>query len=67
MEDATTTTNPMERIAILEAPVAEAKIGEALDATTMEDEAVGSIMIEGDLEIFTIESSLEWRESLIEE
>ena len=65
--EAATTTNPMEGIAILEAPTAEAETGVALDATTVEAGAVGDIMIEGDAEILTIESSPEWRGNLIEE
>ena len=49
------------------APAAEAKAGASLDATTVEDEAVGAMMIEENTEVLTIESSPEWRGTLIEE
>ena len=66
-EEVATTTNTMEGIDILEALETEAETRAALDAAKVEDEAVGAIMIEGDAEIFTIESSPEWRGTLIEE
>ena len=65
--EATTVANPMEGIDILEASAAEAETGAALDAATVEAEAVGAIMTEGDAEILTIESSPEWGGNLIEE
>ena len=67
LEEVATTTNPMEGIAILEAPTTEAKSGATLDAATVEVEDVGAIMTEGYANINIIESSPEWRGALIEE
>ena len=50
----------MERIENVEAPTAEAETGVALDAVTVEAEAMGAIKTEGDEYILTIESSPEW-------
>ena len=66
-EEVATTTNTMEGIDILEALAAEVETRAALDVGIVEYEAVGAIMIEGDAEILTIESSLEWGGNLIKE
>ena len=47
MEETATTTNPMEGIAILEAPTVEAETGAALDAAKVEAGAVKDTMKEG--------------------
>ena len=52
--------NRIEGIENLGAPTAELEDGSALDAVTVEDEFVGPIMIKGNVEVLTIESSLEW-------
>ena len=57
----------MERIENVEALAIEAETQVALNAATGEDEVVGDIMIEGDANILTIESSPEWGGTLIEE
>ena len=57
----------MERIDNVEALTVESETREALDATTVEYEAVGAIMTEGDADMLTIESSLEWGGTLIKE
>ena len=59
MGEAATKTNPMEGIDNLEAPIAEAETGAALDVVIVEVEAVWAIMTKGDAYILTIESSLE--------
>ena len=61
------TTNPTEGIENLGAPTTKVEAGAALDVTTIEDEVVGAMMTEGDVEVLTIESSLEWMGTLIEE
>ena len=38
-----------------------------MDATTVDAKVVGAMLIEENVEIFTIESSLEWMGTLIEE
>ena len=65
--EATTTSNHMERIDNVEALAIEAETGATLYVATVEAEAMGAIMTEGDLEILTIESSLEWGGNLIKE
>ena len=65
--EASTTSNPMERIENVEALAIEAKNGAALNDAIVEVEAMGAIMTEADAEILTIESSLEWGGTLIEE
>ena len=47
------------------APKAKARV--ALDAATVEAEDAGAMMTEGDVEVLTIESSLEWMGTLTEE
>ena len=44
LEEAATRTNPVEGIAIMEAPAAEAETGAALDAAIVESNIVGVIM-----------------------
>ena len=51
----------------MEAATAKDETGAALDVATVEAEALGDIMKEGDVEILTIESSPEWGGTLIEE
>ena len=38
-----------------------------MDAATVEAEAIGAMMIEGNVEVLTIESSLKWMGTLIDE
>ena len=49
------------------APSAEAEAGATFGVATVEAKAVGAMMIEENVEVFTIESSLEWMGTLIEE
>ena len=51
----------------MEALTAEAEIGEALDVATAEAKDIRAMMIEENTELLTIESSLEWGGTLIEE
>ena len=67
LEEAVIEENPVEGIAIIEAPTVEADTGEALDVVKVEPKVFRAIMVEGDVEIFTIESSLEFGGTLIEE
>ena len=53
-------TNPTEGIEDLGALSTEVETGVAFDAATVEDKVVGAMMIEENVEVFTIESSLEW-------
>ena len=66
MEDVAV-ANPMEDIENLGAPEAEAEVGAALDSAIVEAKAVGAVITEENTEVLTIESSLEWRGTLIEE
>ena len=66
MEDVAV-ANPIEEIENLGAPATEAKAGAALDVATVEAETVGVVMKEEKTEVLTIESSPEWRGTLIEE
>ena len=66
LEEATTTTNPVEGIVIMEALAAKAETGATLDAATMEAATVEATMEEEDVDIFTIESSPELGGTLIE-
>ena len=59
--------NPIEEIENLGAPAAEVEARVALDAAIVEAEAMGAIIIEENTEVLTIESSPEWRGTLIEE
>ena len=47
----------MERLNNMEALTAEAETGAGLDATTAEAEDVRAMIIEGNIEVLTIESS----------
>ena len=49
------------------APSAEVETGAAFDAAIAKDEAIGAMMTEENVEVLTIESSLEWMGTLIEE
>ena len=53
---------PNNRIAL----TAEGEIGAALNAATIEPEGDRAIAMEGNIELVTIESSLEWGGTLIE-
>ena len=66
MEDVAA-TNPMEGLENLGAPTTEVEGGAALDAVTVEAEAMVAMMIEDNVEVLTIKSSPEWRGTLIEE
>ena len=59
--------NPMEDPNNRVAPAAEGEIGVALNATTFEPKGDRAIEMEGNIELVTIESSLEWGGTLIEE
>ena len=59
--------NPIERLNNMEALIVEAEIGAALDAVTAEAEDVRAMIIEGNTEVLTIESSPKWGGTLIEE
>ena len=59
--------NPMERLNNMEALTGEAETGATLDAMTVEAEDVRAMIIEENMEVFTIESSPKWGGSLIEE
>ena len=51
----------------MEALIAEDEAGAALDAATAEAEDVRAMITEGNMEVLTIESFLEWGGTLIEE
>ena len=58
---------PIEEIENLGAPATEAEARAALDAVTTGAEAVGIVVTEENTKFLTIESSPEWRGTLIEE
>ena len=59
--------NPVERLNNMEALTVEADAGATLDATIAECKDVRAMIIEGNIEVLTIEYSLEWGGTLIEE
>ena len=59
--------NPVERINNMEALTTEVEAGVALDVATAEAKDVRAMIIEGNVEVLTIESSPEWGGDLIEE
>ena len=59
--------NPVERLNNRVALTAEVETGEPLDAATVETEDVRAMITEENTEVVTVESSPEWRGTLIEE
>ena len=51
---------PVERLNNMEALIAEAKVGVALDVVTAEAKDFRAMITEGNIEVLTIESSPEW-------
>ena len=56
-----------EARASFDVATAEAEVGASFDVAIAKDESVGAMIIEENVEVFTVESSLEWMGTLIEE